>query len=86
VFGCIVGRIDFGRNDYVELVLVISNSNQKWFVFGYIHVKVSLTIKMCVKINSRINFGGRINSTRQQPNISESILVCRSGTKHTRCI
>jgi len=33
VFGCAVEKIDFGKIDFVELILVKSELNVKWFMF-----------------------------------------------------
>jgi len=58
-----------------ELILAKIELNVKWFMLGYIDVKVSWTISLSVKINSRIrsyNFLIQVES------------VIFRGTKHVK--
>jgi hypothetical protein len=41
MFGSVVTRIDFDRIDSVKLILDKIDFKLKWFMFGYIHAKVS---------------------------------------------
>ena len=41
MFGSALTRIDFDRIDSVKLILAKIDFKLKWFMFGYIHVKVS---------------------------------------------
>jgi hypothetical protein len=41
MFGSAVTIIDFDRIDSVKLILVKIDFKLKWFMFGYIYVKVS---------------------------------------------
>jgi hypothetical protein len=41
IFGSAVMKIDFDKIDYVKLILTKIDFKLKWFMFGYIHVKVS---------------------------------------------
>ena len=41
MFDSAVTRIDFDRIDSVKLILAKIDFKLKWFMFGYIHVKVS---------------------------------------------
>jgi hypothetical protein len=41
MFSSAVTRIDFDRIDFVKLILVKIDFKLKWFMFGYIHAKVS---------------------------------------------
>jgi hypothetical protein len=41
MFGSAVEKIDFGRIVFVKLILAKIDLNIKWFMFGFIHVKVS---------------------------------------------
>jgi hypothetical protein len=40
-FGSAITRIDFDTNDSVKLILHKINFKLNWFIFGYIHIKVS---------------------------------------------
>jgi len=48
VFGCAVEIIDFGRIDFVELILIKSKLNLKWFMFGYLKKKKGSCMKNVV--------------------------------------
>jgi hypothetical protein len=50
-----VKKIDFELIDFVKLILAKTGLklNVKWFMFGYIHVKVSWILNLSVKINYR---------------------------------
>ena len=54
MFSSVVRKIDFEWIDSIKLIMTKSELKVKWFVFGYIRVKVSWTINLCVKINSII--------------------------------
>jgi hypothetical protein len=54
MFGSMVKKIDSEWIGFVKLILVKSESNVKWFMFGYIYVKVSWTINSSVKIMFRL--------------------------------
>ena len=41
MFGYVVTRIDYDRIDYVKLILAKIDFKLKWFMFEYIHAKVS---------------------------------------------
>jgi hypothetical protein len=41
MFGSAVMGIDFDRIDFLKLILAEIDFKLKWFIFGYIHVKVS---------------------------------------------
>jgi hypothetical protein len=41
MFGYVVRKIDFDRIDFVKLILAKIDLRLKWFMFGYIHIKVS---------------------------------------------
>jgi hypothetical protein len=41
MFGSAVTTIDFDKIDFVKLILAKIDSKLKWFMFEYIHVKVS---------------------------------------------
>jgi hypothetical protein len=41
MLGSAVTRIDFDRIDSVKLILTKIDFKLKWFMFGYIHAKVS---------------------------------------------
>jgi len=47
-------KIDFEWIDYVKLIVTKSELKVKWSMFVYIHVKMTWTINLSVKINSRI--------------------------------
>jgi len=49
MFGPVVTRIDFEWIDYVILILDKSELNLKWFLFGFIYLKVNLTINLRLK-------------------------------------
>ena len=53
VFGCAVEKIDFDRIDFVELILVKSELNIKWFMFGYLQNKSDLYEKCCLDVLSQ---------------------------------
>jgi hypothetical protein len=54
MFGSVVRKIDFGTIDSVKLILAKIDLKIKWFMFGFIHAKVSWTNNLSVRINSRI--------------------------------
>jgi len=46
-------KIDFGRIDFVELILVKSELNVKLFMFGYLQNKSDLYEKCCLDVLSQ---------------------------------
>ena len=53
MFGCAVEKIDFDIIDFVELILVKSELNVKWFMFGYLQNKSDLYEKCCLDVLSQ---------------------------------
>jgi hypothetical protein len=54
MFGLTVRKIDFDWIDFVKLILAKIDFKLKWFMFRYIHAKVSWTKNFSVNINSEI--------------------------------
>jgi len=50
----VLTKIDFERIDYVKLIGTTSELKVKWSMFVYIHVKMTRTINLSVKINYKI--------------------------------